>query len=284
MKAGAYTGKMPRRTRMFLYPIVETEGVPIIRLVVSDVDGTLLSDGETEIKPSVLAQIERIMKEGIEFCPTSGRQFTSLQRLFQPLSCHMYHLCENGAAIFGPGEPAPLLDKTEMDRTASIELSRQILEVPEFELVVSGVNTTYLTPKCPDLEPYIHYQLGNNTKIVSGPEKIPEEILKVSAYCRLGYKAAEECLAPAWKDRFRVAVSGANWLDFNATDKGEGLSKLCAILNIRLDEVMAFGDNDNDLSMLEMVGYPYIVENASKALKKQFSSRYGRVEQVLSLL
>ena len=253
----------------------------MIRLIASDVVGTLLPDSEKQVDAPVLEQLNRLTRKGIFFCPVSGRQFTSLQRLFKHLPSQMYYICENGAAIFGPGDPAVLLDVTVIDRESGLGLSRQILNEPDFELIVSGVNTTYLCPKHLDLEPYIRYQLGNNTEIVSTPEDIPEEFLKISAYCREGGRTAEKRLAPIWKDKFRIAVAGKNWLDFTTTDKGSGLRKLCAILNIGLDEVMAFGDNDNDLSMLETVGHPYIVENASQVLKDRFPGRCCRVEEIL---
>ena len=256
----------------------------MVRLVVSDVDGTLLPDSARRLDPLVIERIRRLMQKGIPFCPVSGRQLTSLRRLFQPLSSRMYQICENGAAMFGPGEPPPLLEMTGMDRAACLELSHQILAVPDFELIISGADTTYLCPKCSDLEEYIQNQLGNRTRIVNAPEEISERFLKVSAYCRSGGRNAEKQLAPAWRDRFQVAVAGQNWLDFTATDKGAALRKLCAILGVELEEVVAFGDNDNDLSMLEAVGHPYIVEGASPRLRERFPNRCCRVEEVLARL
>ncbi len=256
----------------------------MIRLVASDVDGTLLPDSARCLNRPVMEQIQRLTQKGIPFCPVSGRQLTSLRRLFQPLSSQMYLICENGAAIFGPGEPPPLLRTAIMDRAACLELSRQILAVPDFELIISGADTTYLCPKRPDMEEYIRDQLGNHTRVVTAPEEIPEGFLKISAYCRSGGRAAEERLAPAWRGRFRVAVAGRNWLDFTMTDKGTALRELCAVLDIDPGDVMAFGDNDNDLSMLEAVGHPYIVEGASPTLKDRFPNRCCRVEEILARL
>ena len=44
---------------------------------------------------------------------------------------------------------------------------------------------------------------------------------------------------------------------------------------------MAFGDNDNDLPMLSLVGRPYIMEQASHVLTERFSRRCASVESVL---
>ncbi|MCD7767980.1 MAG: HAD hydrolase family protein [Oscillospiraceae bacterium] len=53
-----------------------------IRLVVCDIDGTLLRGSETAIAPAVFAQVRRLDEKGILFCPASGRQHASMQRLF----------------------------------------------------------------------------------------------------------------------------------------------------------------------------------------------------------
>ena len=56
----------------------------MIRLVVSDIDGTLLLNGAAEIDPEIFRQIARLREKGIAFCPASGRQYTSLRKLFAP--------------------------------------------------------------------------------------------------------------------------------------------------------------------------------------------------------
>ena len=99
----------------------------MIQLVVSDIDGTLLQDGANAIPPAIFEQIARLRGRGIRFCPASGRQYTSLRKLFAPVADQLYYLCENGAVVYGPGAPGPILSRTEMDRDLSLELCREIL-------------------------------------------------------------------------------------------------------------------------------------------------------------
>ena len=103
----------------------------MIRLIASDIDGTLLHGDQTEIDPRVFAEIDRLAAKGIRFCPASGRQYSSLRRLFKPVADQLYYVCENGAVVFGPGNPGPLLAKTSMDRTLAEELCRDILAVDQ---------------------------------------------------------------------------------------------------------------------------------------------------------
>ena len=126
--------------------------------------------------------------------------------------------------------------------------------------------------------------MGNNLAVVPPPADVPEEIVKVSAYGRDGTAQVEPLLAPRWSGRFHTAVAGEKWLDFTLADKGTGIRQLCAALGIGLEEVMAFGDNYNDLPMLEAVGHPYIMDNAAQELRLRFPDHCRRVEDVLAAL
>lgn len=256
----------------------------MIRLVASDIDGTLLLNGASAIDPAVFAEIRRLLDKGIWFVPASGRQYSSLRKLFAPVADELPFLCENGAVVFGPGSPGPVLGKTPMDRELALALCRDILDQPRCEVLISGADTSYLCPKDPDYPRLIQNFVGNNVAILPCLEEIPEDIVKVSAYYLDGARAAEPVLAPRWTGHFRAAIAGELWLDFTLADKGAGLRQLCAALGIELSEVMAFGDNYNDLPMLELVGAPYLISSAAPELHSRIPRHCGRVEEVLRTL
>ena len=256
----------------------------MIRLVASDIDGTLLLGGAKSIDPEIFRQIARLREKGILFCPASGRQYDSLRRLFAPAADELAYLCENGAVLFGPGSPGPLLGKTAMDRDRALELCRDIVDHPECEVLISGVNTSYLCPKNRDIVDHIRYFVGNNICLLSRPEEVPEDLVKVSAYCRLGTEGPRQALVPKWGAVFRAAVAGEKGLDVTLADKGTGLRQLCAALGVAPEEVMAFGDNYNDLPMLELAGHPYLMESAALPLRRRGFALCRRVEDVLKQL
>ena len=94
----------------------------------------------------------------------------------------------------------------------------------------------------------------------------------------------EPLLAPRWRTQFRVAVAGQARLDFILADKGTGIRQLCAALDVPQSDVMAFGDNYNDLPMLEAVGHPILMEGALAELLSRFSNRCSRAEHILASL
>ncbi len=165
-----------------------------------------------------------------------------------------------------------------------MELCRDILSADQCEIVMSGVNLSYLCPKGPDIVEHVRDAVGNRVALVNRPEEVPEDLVKVSAYCRQSARSAEPLLAPKWSSRFRAAIAGEQWLDFTIADKGTGLRSLCTVLGISPREVLAIGDNYNDLPMLELAGNPYIMETAAEDLRRRFPRCCTRVEDLLALL
>lgn len=256
----------------------------MIRLIASDIDGTLLQKGDREIPEEIFRQIRRLRRKDILFCPASGRQYRSLRQLFAPVADQIPFLCENGAVVYGVGSPGPILSASPMDREEALALSRVICAHPDFEVVLSGANTSYLLPKGDVILPLLRDRIGNNTVCLADLEEMPEDILKVTCYSPGGTAAAEEALVGRYGTGFQSAVAGDKWLDFTAADKGVGLTGLCRGLGIPLEDVMAFGDNYNDLPMLRIVGHPYLMENAAEALHPLIPRRCRRVAEVLETL
>lgn len=256
----------------------------MVKLIASDIDGTLLQNGALEIPDDVFREIDRLEKKGILFCPASGRQYQSMRRLFAPVADRVPFLCENGAVIFGPGSPGPVLNKTPMPRGEAEAVCRDILSHPGLEVLISGERTSYLCPRGDYILHLMRDIKGNKTALIPRPEDTPENIIKVAAYCPDGTAPYERDFIGRWGGTFHVAVADAEWIDFTLSDKGSGLAGLCAALGISLCEVMAFGDNFNDLSMLQIVGYPYLMENAVDELKELIPTRCVHVVDVLKTL
>lgn len=251
-----------------------------IRLIASDIDGTLLRDGAVDISSELFVQIHRLGRRGVLFCPASGRQYQSLRQLFAPVADRVPFLCENGAVVYGPGSPGPVWSKTAMDRRLAESLSRDILARPGVEVLISGANTSYLCPKDPEFERQIRWFTGNNICLIPSPAEVPEDIIKVSAYCPGRMEETRAALCPRWDGQFHAAVAGDAWLDFTLADKGTGLEQLCRRLNIAPEQVMAFGDNFNDVPMLRLAGRPYIMSDAHPQLRREFPVCFS-VEEVL---
>lgn len=250
-----------------------------IRLIASDIDGTLLQKEATEISADLFDQVRALEQRGIRFCAASGRQHGSLRKLFRPVEAEIYYICENGAVVFSP--EGKVLSRTPMDREAALRLSHRILEVPQFEVLISGAETSYLIPKSADYVDHIRYFVGNDVTITRAPEDIREDILKVSAYCPDGALQYQADWQAEWP-QFQVALGGEKWLDCGTASKRDGILGLCEALGISPGEVLAFGDNYNDIPMLESVGMPVAMEGGPEAVRSRFPLRAKRPEEVIA--
>lgn len=249
----------------------------MIRLIACDIDGTLLFPWQREVAPAVLREIPRLAAKGIRFCPTSGRRPESLRRLFAPVADELYYICENGSTLYAPG--GALLGTIAIPRADALTLCHDILARPECELMVSGVNGCYLFPKGPEIVAVIE-EVGNRLVYVPAPEDIPEEILKVSAFCPDAAALAPEMTGLPLPPR----IAGERWVDFTRSDKADGLRRLGELLGVAREEILAIGDNYNDIGMLDYAGSAYLMASAAPELLARFPQHCRRVEELLQRL
>ena len=64
----------------------------------------------------------------------------------------------------------------------------------------------------------------------------------------------------------------------------DAIRALCRHLGIEADRVMAFGDNYNDIPMLDAVGHPYLMDSAAPELRQRYGAQCRRPEDVLETL
>ena len=76
----------------------------MVKLIACDIDGTVLEPDERILPHELLEQAERLMKKGIVFCFSSGRQFSNLRVLAQHLVDRFYYICDNGAVVYSDGK------------------------------------------------------------------------------------------------------------------------------------------------------------------------------------
>ena len=117
----------------------------MIKLIASDLDGTLLQGSAQRPSPEAMELIRALQQKGVLFAAASGRQCPNLHRIFWPLSQEMVLLGENGCLVTYKGRT---LFQKELEREAALELIREILAMGEdCEVLVSAPQTYWLLPK-----------------------------------------------------------------------------------------------------------------------------------------
>lgn len=240
----------------------------MIKLIASDLDGTLLPNDAMGIPKDFIETIKELKKRGILFAAASGRQYYNLRILFEEVKDDIAYICENGALTIYQGK---ILNRVEIPRHTANQIIRRLEAEPGTEILVSGTYTCYIHPKEPSYEEYIR-NMRNQYEVIPDLTAIEEPVIKLALFEKEGTENRNR--QTFWQAQFppsvKVVTSGSLWLDFLFPDahKGVGILALARHLGIRKEEILSFGDNYNDIEMFEESGISVAVENARPGIRE----------------
>lgn len=244
----------------------------MIKLICSDVDGTLVPDGGHELNPEYFMQIRRLKKAGILIAAVSGRSYSSLKKLFAPVIDDILFICDNGARTIYRGN---LLSCCTIRRDLALDIVREIEELPGCTTYISTMKDGYVKEGADELYQWLTegYEL-DIIKLKRMPEDLPanDGILSVEMYHPTDAEGiAHQGLYQKWHGHreLQLVCAGKQWMNFTPinADKGIALSEFQNRYGITPGETMAFGDNLNDASMLLRADLSYAIGNARKEIK-----------------
>lgn len=76
----------------------------MIKLIATDIDGTLVKDGTLQIDPEYMTVVDKLIRKGIHIAVCSGRQFVSEQKLFAPVRDDLLYITDGGTVVRTPKE------------------------------------------------------------------------------------------------------------------------------------------------------------------------------------
>ncbi len=237
----------------------------MIKLIVSDIDGTLLEDGGHELNPELFEVIRKLREKGMQFAAASGRQWVSIERVFDPIKEKIFYLSDNGAYVGCCGRNLFL---NTIDTELALNLVRDI-RAEGLTPMLSGPNVVYLDSRDAELHQWLVEGYQFRVQCVEDVLQVKDQFIKVSVYRKGEIEPATKALREKYKDQVKIAISGDMWMDCMAVgvNKGEAVKLLQEGLNISPKETMAFGDQLNDLEMLGRAYYSFAIGNARDEVK-----------------
>lgn len=243
----------------------------MIKLIASDMDGTLLND-KKEMPEKTFYLIKELHKRGIKFTVASGRQHLSLLNLYDEIKDEITFVAGNGSVIIDKGE---VISTSAINRDVVTEVLSTIEQIPGLIPTICGLDAVYMLPDniLSTLEDYLIDSHFPNYKIIQNVSEIPEseQILQIAIFDPKN-NSRSNIFEPLkhLQDRCHLAVSGDEWLDIMAigTNKGVAIAKLQAMLSANYEETMVFGDELNDYEMMQTAYYSYAMENAVAPIKE----------------
>jgi len=241
----------------------------MIRLIASDMDGTLLDSACRLPKdlPEVLAALQ---ERGVIFCVASGRQYASLHREFEAVADQIVFICENGALIMKDDERL-FLDAIDPAHLPKIIAAGKRME--RVHPVICRADVAIIEKSAPDF--FIEATLAAYPNVL-----VAEDLAEHTHYddvCKVAFydegDAQQHELPMLMRDmpkELTTTLSGYHWVDVMkpGVHKGRAMEALMERFSITRDECMAFGDYLNDTQLLESVTHSYAMENAHPQLKE----------------
>jgi len=262
----------------------------MIRLIATDMDGTLLNSAH-EISEENIQAIKYAQSKGVTVAIATGRAFYEANTPVKPTGLKVPFICLNGAEV--RDEAFNIIYTSKI----SDEQIRHITETLKKHHLYYQVYTSariYTEEKEKDLEIYIDIaeKMGHTPDV----EKIRKSIQKridngslkeVDSYEEIYKREGEVVLKflAFSSDLSKIDAAKAELAEYNSlaissssrgnieithtnAQKGIALESICEKLNITMDEVMAIGDNLNDVSMLERARYSFAMSNGAEEVKK----------------
>lgn len=231
----------------------------MIKLIVTDLDGSLLTDSK-ELPPDFWPIENELLQKGIILVIASGRPFHNIATVFEKAKDRLYFVCDNGSYVVHKNEELVVNPLSKASIKKFIQISRPIQNVYP---VLCSKHLAYIEDddEAFKLQALKYYQ---EYRIVPDLTQVDDEVLKLSL-CDL--KGSEKNSYPFYKqfeESYKVAVAGEIWLDItnNTASKGEAIKIIQKKLGILPDETLVFGDFLNDLDMIQNAGHSYAMKNA----------------------
>jgi Cof subfamily protein (haloacid dehalogenase superfamily) len=244
-------------------------GKPPIRLVLADVDGTLVTK-EKLLTDRAIRAVEKLHERGIRFAVTSGRPPKGMNMLIEPLKIVEPIAGFNGGLFVKPD--MTIIESKTLPREAA-EKAIQVLRDHKVDVwVYSGDDWLVPDPEGP--------HVAREQWTVKFPPKVATDftaaldsvvkIVGVSDDLEL-MKKVERDVQEALGDTASAARSQPYYVDIThpQANKGGVVSSLERMLGIKASEIATFGDQPNDVLMFRKSGISVAMGNASEEVQRQ---------------
>ncbi len=242
-----------------------------IKLIAVDMDGTFLNDENDYNRARFAQQFRQLSAKGIHFAAASGSQFQRLVDQFLPFKDQMDFISDNGAIVhardallFASEIPHQLVNQT-------LAVLKQHYPQPMALTTLSGVNRAYVDSETPEpifqlIKRYYNSLIRLDHLFDVDPATLDDQLVKIAV--SFDQTVNTEAVIPEMITQLQPGLSAMN-SGFNTEDIGvsgvskeTGLQHLQERYGIQNDEIMTFGDNENDLDMLTMTPHGYAMANA----------------------
>lgn len=245
-----------------------------IKLISLDMDGTLLNS-QSEMQPSSIAALKKALRQGIKVVLASGRPIAGLKKYMEQLGIEgsaQYVITLNGA-ITRNADDDIIMEQLVPNRFYRKMTAFALAHHVPFNIVAAD---SRIITADHNVDPWVYQQAYENHAIlyIRTPDEMEETDFQIAKGAFVGEPPVLDAVEPLVRKTFGkdlyVVRGDRNFLELlnPATSKGTALRKLCAVLKIKKQEVMAFGDQKNDIDSFDFAGIGVCMGNGDAETKK----------------
>jgi Cof subfamily protein (haloacid dehalogenase superfamily) len=247
------------------------------KIVASDLDGTLLNEEQT-VSPENLQAIGEMKQLGVEFVPTTGRALNEIHPALMQSPDMRYIITSDGAAVWD--KKSEIMVITRYISKDTVRLILDTIRPYNVFIVAHEDGKTYYdkqkyTPAFLNtcrIDSYFGHIISQHATAVENLENFLAASDKVEMMAL--FFELEEAIVTSKQifensGRLCAARSAENNLEVYSSDAGKGktLAAFADALGVDISDVIAVGDSNNDITLVETAGLGLAMENASNELK-----------------
>lgn len=237
------------------------------RMVLIDLDGTTLTE-EKKITPRTQKILEHLDANGIPVVIATGRAIYSVRDLFRNISLHAPVIALNGSIIYEQIR-GKVWDYTPIEEAFITDLLQNVTDQEYIDnLLFEGVGNYYVKKYDQDVQDsFVEYRHIPPMEIK--PQRIYDPIINLLVRPKDRKDELHQWLKERYEGKIQFIKTTWHWLEGKreGVHKGSAMKKVAELYGLSLSEVVAFGDEWNDLEMLEEAGLAIAMENGSEAAK-----------------
>lgn len=247
----------------------------MIKLIAIDMDGTLLDSGKKLPKENIEA-IREAASEGVKIVICTGRSQRGVEPYFEQLGFDEkeYVILNNGCSVQETLNWS-LLHKNDFSKEQMLDLIGYVNNNADIDIVLATNKDYYFVGENPSKVTKKDAEMVF-TKLNSISEK-ELNLIKIPVFkaMYMGEQKAVDAFQSQCESKLNESYSGVRSQSFlyevlpQNCNKASGLAYLAKYLQISPSEIMAIGDANNDLEMLQFAGVSIAMDNASDFIKQQ---------------
>lgn len=243
------------------------------RLIALDVDGTLV-DNTNELSAAVRKSVRALRESGIEIVISTGRAIPGVLDTTGKLGfTEGYAVASNGAIVFSY-DPVEVLHAVTFD--ASDAVRRVLEQVPDAIVAVEEIGVGFrVNREFPKGEVSGQFVVEDVESLMAEP--VTRVVIRSTDHTSEEFTTIVDDLGLTGTNYF---IGYSAWLDLapSGVSKASGLDFLCRRLGIDQADVLAVGDGNNDIEMIEWAGRGVAMGHAPDALKAVADDVTGSIE------